>query len=153
MLTMRDKVVVLARARAEQDELSSAIVEVGVAIAASPLGQKRAQLVVSLANMKELVLDLDQTLREDAIAQYNKTGEKSPHPAVIVKVYKTLNYDAEEAKNYAMLHLPRALKLDRRMFEKAARAIEPAFVMFGEQLRTTISKDLSKYLGPPNDPG
>jgi hypothetical protein len=47
---------------------------------------------------------------------------------------------------YCRQHLPNALKLDARAFEKAAKVIPLSFVDVVETPKATIATDLSEYL-------
>ena len=57
-----------------------------------------------------------------------------------------LEYKDEDAINYAREHLPGALKLNKRVFKKAAQAVAMDFVAILQEPRATIARDLSKYL-------
>jgi NAD+--asparagine ADP-ribosyltransferase len=92
------------------------------------------------------VADAEADVRKAALATYGENGEKQVHPAVTVKVFTVLDYSLSDALEYARQHLPKALKLDKRSFEKVAKAAELDFVAVSEEPRATISRDLSNYL-------
>jgi 3-mercaptopyruvate sulfurtransferase SseA len=77
---------------------------------------------------------------------FAETGDKAPHPAVKIKMYTMLEYKDEDAIDYAREHLPGALKLDKRVFARAAKAVAMNFVAILQEPRATIARDLSKYL-------
>lgn len=80
----------------------------------------------------------------EAIAEYNRSGERKPHPAVEVKIMTEVLYDDEEALKYARLHIPNAVKLDTKKFEAAAKALELPFVRTEEYPKAYVS---SKWEG------
>ena len=92
------------------------------------------------------VADAEGDVRKAALAAYGENGEKQVHSAVTIKVFTVLDYSPATALEYARQHLPKALKLDKRTFEKVAKAAELDFVTVNEEPRATISRDLSSYL-------
>ena len=140
----------LAEARAElathktekaklEDRITAEIVE--------KYGDEGARLNELIAAAQQAEIAADEALRAAAVAQYEATQDKRPHPAVTVKVYTTLSYEEADALEYCQKHLPKALKLDRREFEKVARAAEPVFVTFVVEPKATVATDLSAYVG------
>ena len=90
----------------------------------------------------------DAAVRSIAVRKFD--GEnKDPlgNGTVQIAVYTTLDYDAQQALNYCLVHWPDCVKLDKRKFEKAAKVLQPDFVTIGEDPRAKIAKDLSRYLG------
>ena len=85
-------------------------------------------------------------VRKYALDIYEATGHKSPHPAVKIKMYTMLEYNLAEALDYAREHLPKAVKLDKRAFERAAKAIEPDFVTVSQEPRASIARNLDKFI-------
>lgn len=111
-------------------------------------GKRLSTAKARLALTKAEAGELDAQLRLDALEQWERgDGDKSTiHPAIQIKEYTVLGYDLEEAIDYCRDHLPRALKLDKRKFESAAKVVEPDFVTIAKEARATIKRDLSKYL-------
>ena len=107
---------------------------------------ERARENLRKASAKEAVTGIEA--REQAMRIFTKTNNRMPHPAVKVKMYTVLEYRDEDAINYAREHLPGALKLDKRVFKKAALAVAMDFVAILQEPRATIARDLSKYLPP-----
>lgn len=139
----------LAYARSVEVEYLQEIAELEAELAATSLGKR-------LAHCRELLevacadkADAKARVHAVALASYEATGNKQPHPAVKVILYTILDYDLADALEYARQHLPKALKLDKRTFERAAKAIEPDFVTIGQEPRTRIASDLSSYLDTP----
>ena len=106
------------------------------------LEQQRGYLKTAQAD----VADAEVEVRRQALAVYLETGDKAPHPAVKVKIYTVLYYNDGEALDYARVYIPRAVRLVKRTFEKAAKVLELDFVDFTDEPRATIARDLSGYL-------
>jgi len=87
----------------------------------------------------------DEAVRQAALTSYLETGNKRPHPAITVKLYTHLEYDAGLALTYCIQHLPGALKMDARKFEAVAKAAHLSWVTTTEEPKPTIATDLSKY--------
>ena len=140
----------LAEARRIMDEYREQMKALQVDVDAEieeRFGGERRRLVALLETAATEVLDADDALRAAAVAEYEATQDKRPHPAVTVKVYTTLSYEEADASAYCREYLWKALKLDRREFEKAARVLEPEFVTFEVEPKATVATDLSAYVG------
>lgn len=120
----------LAYCRGVEAECREEIRAIEVELAATLLSQRLDRARERLAVALDDVADAVAIVQKKALAVYEEAGDKSPHPAVKIAMFTVLNYAPEAALEYARLHLPKALKLDRRMFERAAKAIE------AEALRT-----------------
>lgn len=144
---MNQQVRILAHLRRHEDNAKSLVECIENEIATSGLGQKLARARDLLAATKLDRAEAEDNLRNIALAQYETDGDKQPHPAIGIAIYTILDYDEGQALDYARLHLPKALRLDKRVFEKAAKAIEPDFVTIGQEPRVRIASDLSQYLG------
>lgn len=108
-------------------------------IMAHPLYSKWKDMQEEL-DMAETQIYIAKTLfGMEAIAEYNRTGEKKPHPAVEVKIMTEVLYDDEEALKYARIHIPNAVKLDTKKFEAAAKALELPFVKIEEYPKAYVS--------------
>jgi len=141
----------LARSRAIEAEYKTEIKEIQAEMSEMPLGKRLAHVYKLLAVAQEDVADAEIAVRSRALKMYDSTGAKQPHPAVKIAVYTVLSYDPAQALEYARQHLPKALKLDKQVFEKSAKAIEPDFVIVGEEARVRIASDLSEYLKGGNE--
>ena len=96
----------------------------------------------------------EQVVRALALAHYHATQDKAPTPGVSVKLYEELGYDDAEAfawaKEKQMALVPESLipeSLNRKAFEKIARATPLDFVNFIVEARVQIATDLEKALG------
>lgn len=143
---MKNTVERLAHSRAITAERAAQLKEAEAKLRASPLWRQweltSGDFKTAKANMRSDEADV----REQALGIYEETGDKAPHPAVPIKMYTVLEYKDEDAVNYAREHLPEALKLIKRIFEKAAKVVAMDFVAILQEPRATIARDLSKYL-------
>lgn len=98
------------------------------------------------ANVKQNLEQAETALRDAGWQAYQDTGDKAPHPAIKIKLFTVLKYDLGRAKDYCIAHLPNALKLDARTFEKAAPALGLDWVEEAKEPRAEIAGDLSAYL-------
>lgn len=89
---------------------------------------------------------LEEQVHAAALHQFVETTEKKPHPAVQIKMFTRLDYDPERAKIYCMEHVPAALKLDARAFEKVAKVLMLDWVESVPYPRAQVAGDLSEYL-------
>ena len=76
-----------------------------------------------------------------ALDQYKQTGEKTLDHGVKIMVRKTLEYDQAAALNWAKDH-GLALSLDKRAFEKIAKAQELEIVEYGEKAVAAIPQEI-----------
>jgi len=82
-----------------------------------------------------------------SIDKYLETRQKRPHAAVGVGEYTVLDYSDAQAIDWLIeKQFPGALKLNKRAFEKIAKAARPEFVSFIIELRARVDTNLEKYL-------
>ena len=143
---MENAIVRLAQARKMEAEWQAEVAEADVDLKASAEWQYREQRVQYLKAAQADVADAEAEARKQALAAYEETGDKAPHPAVKVKMYTALCYNLDKALDYAREHLPQALKLDKRTFEKAAKVLELDFVDIVQEPRAILARDLGEYL-------
>ena len=144
---MNEAVTYLAKCRQYEAEDKAAVERIEAAIRAEygkMLDDARHLLGVAKAD----VADAEDDVRKLSLAAYVEGGksDKKPHPAVQIKTYTVLEYDEGDALDYCREHLPNALKLDKRAFEKVAKVAEPEFVAVKDEDRATIARDLSEWL-------
>ena len=152
---MQDKIESLAKARRllkdEQDNLAGLEAEIAAAF-----GKRLAMAKVQLGEAKLGVQDAEGTVRTAALDLYAQDSNKKPHPKVQIKVYRVYQYDESKALLFARVHMPGALKLNKRAFEKAARGLEgmdlgevtgqlAEVVTIRDDPRATIARDLGGY--------
>jgi len=134
-----EALTVVRRAIAEQQRVVDEALETLQA-----LPEYRA-LETAGARLRELRANEDaiqEEVRELALREYQKTGNKRPHSAVQIKVFTVLAYDNDKALDYCRQHLPGALKLDKRAFEKVAKAANLEFISVTKVPKATISRGL-----------
>lgn len=89
---------------------------------------------------------LDAQLRNATISHYYQTGDKKPVAGVSVVINRVLHYQDSDAIHWAIEHDINFLTIDKRLFEKHAKAVVNTspldFVEFEEQPAVRISKDL-----------
>jgi len=102
-------------------------------------------LLEAIADSIARVAEEEAKLRELTLQAYQATGEKIPAPGVSVKVFQTLNYNPQEALDWALQHKI-ALTLDKKSFENIAKNTPLDFVTINEEPRAQIATDLSEYV-------
>jgi len=139
---MKEQAKALADARTNYEELA--------AIYAS---QKReweesvAELAGYVADAKDKMQFAEAALRDAGLAHYEAHPEikKLPH-GLGVRVTQSLVYNTDTAFQWAQEH-KMALSLDRKAFEKIAKASPLEFVTVEEVPTITIPIDTNKLLG------
>jgi hypothetical protein len=90
----------------------------------------------------------EEMLRASTLAHYEQTKETKPTVGVQVKLYTQLEYDLEKADKWTrergLARIPE--QLDRKAFEKIAKATPIDFVVEKQVPRVTIATDLEKVL-------
>ena len=80
------------------------------------------------------------------VAEYESTGKKK-FDGGQVKLYKTIDYDAKIALEYAVDEKAfGALSLKSSGFKHLVKSKLPDFVTFGEEAKGSLSTDLSEFL-------
>jgi len=146
--TLAELVASLARARDAEQASRDRIESLERDIAATPMAQLLHRERRALAGAAEDARALEAQVREAALNEHSRTGNKRPHPAATIKAYTVLQYRDDAALAYCREHLPQALvvTLNAKVFEPVARAAGLDFVTARQDLRATIARDLSAYL-------
>lgn len=86
----------------------------------------------------------ESELRRLALAEYEATKNKAPHPKIAVKIFKTFKIlDAAKVRAWAFGNLPAALKLDEKKVEKYALEFgDVEGTEKGEEARAQIATEL-----------
>jgi hypothetical protein len=138
----------VAELRRRQHEVSTKLVEARKAFFESikPLTEEAGQLD-SECDAAEA------TLRASVLAHYEQTEETRPTAGVQVKLYTHLDYDPEKADKWTrergLARIPERIipeTLDRKAFEKIAKATPIDFVVNRQEPKVTIATDLEKAL-------
>lgn len=139
----------LARAKRDQSEAQADLDALNKA--AQALVQKQYGVLIANAELlleaaKNTASELDEQVRTRAVADFEATGNKRPHPAVGVGEYTTLDYQEEQALQWG-IQFGTCVKLDKRAFEKAAKALgNIEFVKISTEPRARIDSKLEGYL-------
>jgi len=145
-MTLAELVSELAQARAKLARLDAAI-SVTREEWERRFREEHNDILNERARMRIVVDELERVVRERAVEVAKETGDKTPAPGVKIRVVQRLKYDPKEALNWALSRgMREVLALDRRAFEKAAKALKPEVIEIEEELQATIARDLEKAL-------
>jgi len=145
-MNLNEAVQRLAKLQGELKQLDLKVATCREKLEATPNWIKLQQAIKAADYIRDQIKEVDHLVRDMALESYIAQGDKQPHPSVSIKVYTTIDYDPDRAKQYCIDHLPTALKLDPKVFERAAKVIELDFVTRGEEPRVAISSNLGEYL-------
>lgn len=87
--------------------------------------------------------DAEENLRRLTLEAYAETGSKSPAPGLGIREVQKLVYEDSVAQLWGYEH-GMALQLDKRAFEKIAKATPLDFVVILPEPQATIATDLSE---------
>jgi hypothetical protein len=104
------------------------------------------ELILAAARSKAECEAAESDLRSAAEEDYWIAGNKHPLPGVNIRILKTLDYDLGQALEWAKANAPALLTIDRKEFEKFARAHEVPCVVITEEPQVTIAPDLAAEL-------
>ena len=85
--------------------------------------------------------EAEDKLRELTLQAYAETGNKAPAIGVGIRERTVLTYDGKVAFDWAKSH-KMALQLDKKAFEKIAKADNPGFVKITTEATATIATEL-----------
>lgn len=105
---------------------------------------------IDMENMRAEALEAmtraEETARSEAVKAFADTGNKHPHAAITIAETTQVIYSETTAFDYCQKELPSALKLDKRAFEKYAKAVADvkplAFVEITKEPQARIKTDL-----------
>ena len=143
---MENTIVSLAYIRQVVGEREATLAAYETELHTTQLWKALEERRASLQKARTAQSDLEVKVRKAAMKTFVETDDRTPHPAVKIKDFTALDYDDEDAIEYAREHLPKALKLVKRVFDKAAKVLELDFVVIWQEPRATIARNLSKYL-------
>ena len=133
----------LAEARVTEAHEREALAAVEVAIA-EKFGVALGKAEKCLWDARAAAALADTEVRRLAVADSDDGAEG--HPAAKVVESTVLGYAISDAIGYCRKHLPKALSLKKRDFEKAAKVLELDFVTFRKEPVVRIARDLSEWL-------
>lgn len=142
---LTDEVRTLARLRQERDELTARL------DAATATFVEAWKEVVAARKAKSLEVEAAEArLKADVVAAYQATGDTAPAWGVKVKLQTVLDYQEEAALEWArrtgLALIPESL--DRKAFEKLAKATTLDFVTANTVPQAQVATDLSPALTP-----
>ena len=100
-----------------------------------------SDIVIEAAKLAEA----ETKLREQAVELFKTTGNKQVADGVGIRETEKLEYDEKQAFEWAKEHVM-ALSLDKKAFDKIAKASPMEFVKVVSVPTAAIATDLSKYL-------
>lgn len=109
------------RHRAEQ--IKTNIEEAEYYLSRTSTGQQIITYRGQLAQLKTEIDTLEQAIKAQAVADYERTGSKPTTPHIKIVMRKRISYDKIAALNWAKIHLPEALTIDVKFFEEHAKAV------------------------------
>uniref|UniRef100_A0A6M3IQN2 Uncharacterized protein n=1 Tax=viral metagenome TaxID=1070528 RepID=A0A6M3IQN2_9ZZZZ len=149
--TLHDMIVELAKARKVRDEWSEAVTDAQVGLNHSDAYLHFVAMDKVYAAAKAKAEEMRVEVAAAACKAYD--GEnKRPHAAIGVGDYDTMEYSDGDAVAWAIeKDFPQLLSLKKAQFKAMAKAAKPAFVIFGKEVRASVSGDLSEYLEGGSD--
>lgn len=136
----------LAQLRQEVAEIKEEVDKAQADLEATAEWQRIASIKEQLKQRQDAQAEAEDHIRYLALMEWENDGNKHPHPAITIKTMTRLDYDQEAAKSYSIAHLPNALKLDTRAFEKAAKVLGLDFVIITNHPQATIATDLREWV-------
>lgn len=118
--------------------------------------EENAELIAEWGHLNTTLQVLEDEVRKKAVEVARATGDKNPAPGVKIRVVTRLKYNPARAIDWALSRgMREVLTLNKKAFEKTAKALRPDVVEFEEELQPTIARDLDKALGlvPEIPPG
>lgn len=110
------------------------------------LAQKREEFEDSISDLKtkkaeleDLEKELKQSLSEEALEEYQETGNKKFPGGIAIREEKSVDYEEDKAFEFAK-EKGMFLKLDRKAFEKAADSLGLSFVEISKKPKVTFPK-------------
>jgi len=143
MSTLRSAVASLAETRAALAAMTETL-----ATARAEWNAAHETEMRNVALLQQAVTRQEADVRALALTAYRETEDPHPAPGVSVRLYEMLDYSADRALEWArqtgLALVPAAL--DRRAFEKIAKATPLPFVMYVDAPKALIAADLDAAL-------
>ena len=136
MEELLEQIKVVAEARKEMDRY-----QVAKNLEMEKWERINKTLLDGLVVTREEVAKSEAKLRVLTLLAYAATGDKAPAPGVGIRERVVLTYDGKVAFDWAKAH-KMALQLDKRAFEKIAKADTPDFVKVSTEAIATIATEL-----------
>lgn len=98
---------------------------------------------------KDELASLEQEIRTTAVEVFEETNETDIAVGVKIKLFSTINYDVDEATEWAKNNAPMLMKLDTKAFEKIVKSsgasVQVRSLEISKKPVATIAKDLSAW--------
>ncbi|MEN6571383.1 MAG: hypothetical protein ABFD24_06045 [Anaerolineaceae bacterium] len=131
----------IARVKVQLEAANKALQDLPEFIEASALGAE----IVRLKDKERSEMDL---VRQIAVADYEEYHSKNPADGVSIRVVKMLEYNTEDARDWVLTNLPKAIIVDTKLFEKHALAVaDTAPIPFVEILEVPTATIATKLPG------
>jgi len=143
----------IARLRTEVEILKEARKEAQTEYEQTPEFKKYEHLSNALGSKDVELAALELDVKQKAVKIYCDVTntEVGIHPAIGIRQVRKLEYDSGDALVFCRTNLMAAIKLDTKLFEKHAKAVEETaplpFVTYSLEVQATLATDLSNYLG------
>ncbi len=150
MSALSEAVERLASARATEAHEKEALATVE-AVVQEKFGKAltKARLCLQTARTEET--DASADVRRLSVEKHEGGREAELHPAATIIMATVLYYDGAKAIDHCRKHLPGALSLKKRDFEKVAKVANLDFVKIRKESRVRIARDLSEWLPGEED--
>jgi len=142
----------IARLRTEVEMLKEARKDAQTEYEQTPEFKKYEQLSNALGSKDVELSCLELEVKQAAVKIYCDVTNTDVgiHPAIGIRNVRKLEYDPQEALKFCWLWLPGVIKLDTKLFEKHAKAVEETaplpFVKYLIEIQATLASDLDKFL-------
>lgn len=103
--------------------------------------EANADLIVDIEESGNQMFELELSIREQAIKEYEETNNKKLDFGVGIRIMNKLVYDSSLALEWAKRH-NLALCLDKKVFESVAKSQTLLFVEKKEVVTATIPKEI-----------
>ena len=130
------------RERAKAQELGLQQDAAVAAMNATPEKAEVSRVIDAIRAQAAILGQAEDELRILALSIYRDTGNTKPTNGVMVKLFTTTFWMPDVATEWCRTNLPEALKLDSKVFEKAAVNIPGAPIKVTKEPRVQIATDL-----------
>ena len=112
----------LREKRLEVAEAREKVVKIKEQLNKTELGLSFAQAIEYSSIANEEMQTIEKHLRQAALEHYKDTDDKNPVDGVSVIINRSLLYNIENAREWALKSAPGMLELNKKIFDKHAKA-------------------------------
>ncbi len=100
-------------------------------------------LIVKISNGHELLKKIEDEVRNFSLDLYNITKDKKIGHGIMIKIFKSLTYDKEDAMQWASTNMPVILthSIDKKKFDVYAKENKLDFVDVKEEAKPFLPKE------------